>query len=79
VKFEFPTITTANALKPGESARTGDDGLRHADAANIQRRHTKGRRWHVQIIWAVAVVVAMLGWISAIGWAFWKLVQWLFG
>nr|AWM07548.1 hypothetical protein CIT39_14580 [Bradyrhizobium symbiodeficiens] len=69
----------ANEFKPGESTRTGEDGLRHAEAVNIEQRRRNGRRWHVQIIWAVAVAVAMLGWISAIGWVVWKMVQWLFG
>lgn len=59
--------------------RTGkrEGNVSHADAANVGPGPDRSRLWSARIIWAVACVVAMLGWTSALAWAFWKLLGWL--
>ena len=47
-----------------------------ADVTNVARP-SESRLWPVRVIWAVSCGGAMLGWISALATASWKMLGWL--
>src|SRR5947199_8451162 len=59
-----------DSTKTNERTRRREGKLRHADAVRIDQRPIRGRA-PTRIIWAVACIVAMLGWMGALGWLFW--------
>ncbi|WP_426611206.1 hypothetical protein [Bradyrhizobium sp. McL0616] len=64
---ELSKATKTNERREGK--------LSHAEAASIAQR-PRMRRWPARTIWAIACVVAMLGWMSALAWVFWKILNW---